>query len=53
MATDFAPNYEKKFHSKILPGLIQLLEDNSCPRVQAHAGKNEESLVLSPTQVSY
>jgi len=38
MATDFAPNYEKKFHSKILPGLINLLEDSSCPRVQAHAG---------------
>ncbi|CAL8124033.1 unnamed protein product [Orchesella dallaii] len=38
MATDFAPNYEKKFHSKILPGLISLLEDSSCPRVQAHAG---------------
>jgi hypothetical protein len=38
MATDFAPGYEKKFHSKILPGLIQLLDDNSCARVQAHAG---------------
>ena len=38
MATDFAPGYEKKFHSKILPALICLLEDHSCPRVQAHAG---------------
>lgn len=38
MATDFAPGYEKKFHSKILPALIGLLEDHSCPRVQAHAG---------------
>jgi len=38
MATDFAPGYEKKFHAKVLPGLIFLLDDNSCPRVQAHAG---------------
>jgi len=39
MATDFAPTYEKKFHAKILPGLTFLLDDYSCPRVQAHAGK--------------
>lgn len=38
MATDFAPNYEKKFHSKILPALITLLNENTCPRVQAHTG---------------
>ncbi|XP_072034276.1 importin-5-like [Amphiura filiformis] len=38
MATDFAPTLEKKFHAKIVPGLIQVLDDNEHPRVQAHAG---------------
>jgi len=42
MATDFAPNYEKKFHAKILPGLTFLLDDYTCPRVQAHAGMKLE-----------
>lgn len=38
MATDFAPVFEKKFHDKVVPGLLMLLDDNDNPRVQAHAG---------------
>ena len=38
MSTDFAPTFEKKFHDKVVPGLLMLLEDNDHPRVQAHAG---------------
>lgn len=38
MSTDFAPVFEKKFHDRVVPGLLMLLEDNANPRVQAHAG---------------
>lgn len=38
MATDFAPVFEKKFHDRVVPGLLMLLDDNANPRVQAHAG---------------
>merc|ERR1719414_2172099 len=38
MATDFAPVFEKKFHDKVVPGLLHLMDDNANPRVQAHAG---------------
>ncbi|XP_049800660.1 importin-5 [Schistocerca nitens] len=38
MSTDFAPTFEKKFHDKVVPGLLMVLEDNENPRVQAHAG---------------
>ncbi|CAG9771200.1 unnamed protein product [Ceutorhynchus assimilis] len=38
MSTDFAPVFEKKFHARVVPGLLMLLDDNANPRVQAHAG---------------
>merc|ERR1719278_2559790 len=38
MSTDFAPIFEKKFHNKVIPGLLHLMDDNANPRVQAHAG---------------
>ncbi|XP_054270328.1 importin-5 isoform X2 [Macrosteles quadrilineatus] len=38
MSTDFAPNFQKKFHNRVVPGLLNFLEDNENPRVQAHAG---------------
>ncbi|XP_078038874.1 karyopherin beta 3 [Augochlora pura] len=38
MSADFAPTFEKKFHSKVIPGLLIVLEDYENPRVQAHAG---------------
>ncbi|KAK7864488.1 hypothetical protein R5R35_003107 [Gryllus longicercus] len=38
MSTDFAPVFEKKFHDKVVPGLLMVLDDNANPRVQAHAG---------------
>ncbi|XP_068446299.1 importin-5 [Clinocottus analis] len=37
MATDFAPTFQKKFHDKVIPALLQTMEDQSNPRVQAHA----------------
>ncbi|XP_049887445.1 importin-5 [Pectinophora gossypiella] len=37
MSTDFAPIFEKKFHDKVVPGLLMVLDDNANPRVQAHA----------------
>lgn len=39
MSTDFAPVFEKKFHARVVPGLLMLLDDNANPRVQAHAGE--------------
>ena len=38
MSTDFAPIFEKKFHDKVIPGLLHLMDDHANPRVQAHAG---------------
>nr|CAG4643007.1 EOG090X00U8 [Ilyocryptus agilis] len=38
MSTDFAPTFEKKFHDKVVPGLLMVMDDNDNPRVQAHAG---------------
>merc|ERR1740128_460652 len=38
MATDFAPIFEKKFHARVVPGLLLLMDDSANPRVQAHAG---------------
>ena len=38
MSSDFAPTLQKKFHDKIVPSLLLLLDDNLNPRVQAHAG---------------
>merc|ERR1719234_1994173 len=38
MSTDFAPVFEKKFHARVLPGLLHLMSDAANPRVQAHAG---------------
>lgn len=38
MSTDFAPTFENKFHDKVIPGLLMVLDDNANPRVQAHAG---------------
>lgn len=38
MATDFAPIFEKKFHARVVPGLLMLMDDTTNPRVQAHAG---------------
>ncbi|CAG5078833.1 Similar to Ipo5: Importin-5 (Mus musculus) [Cotesia congregata] len=38
MSTDFAPTFEQKFHEKVIPGLLMVLDDNANPRVQAHAG---------------
>jgi importin-5 len=38
MATDFSPSFQKKYHSKVIPGLIMILNDEANPRVQAHGG---------------
>ncbi|EEB10904.1 Importin beta-3, putative [Pediculus humanus corporis] len=38
MSADFAPDFEKKFHDKIIPGLLHVLDDDQNPRTQAHAG---------------
>ncbi|KAJ8282166.1 hypothetical protein COCON_G00046850 [Conger conger] len=37
MATDFAPTFQKKFHDKVISSLLQTMEDQTNPRVQAHA----------------
>ncbi|XP_076804847.1 importin-5-like [Clavelina lepadiformis] len=38
MCTDFAPTMQKQYNSKIVPSLCSTLNDQSNPRVQAHAG---------------
>jgi hypothetical protein len=38
LATDFQILFQKRFHAKVMPGLLHVLEhDNVHPRVQAHA----------------
>ncbi|ORY01320.1 ARM repeat-containing protein [Basidiobolus meristosporus CBS 931.73] len=37
MSTDFANTLQKKFHEPILSNLVPVMDDTSCPRVQAHA----------------
>lgn len=36
LSTDFAPTFEKKFHDKVVDGLLHVMDDNENPRVQAH-----------------
>lgn len=38
MSTDFAQTFERKFHDRVVPGLLMVLDDSANPRVQAHAG---------------
>jgi HEAT repeat protein len=38
MAADFCPHFEKKFHSKVIPALLVLLDDYANHRIQAHSG---------------
>lgn len=36
MAFDFAPTFQKKYQSKVIPGLLFILSDELNPKVQAH-----------------
>jgi hypothetical protein len=36
MSTDFQETFQKKFHSKVVPGLLSILDDYENPRTQAH-----------------
>lgn len=38
MATDFSPDFQTKFHCKVIPELLINLDDYANPRVQSHAG---------------
>ncbi|CAF0868223.1 unnamed protein product [Rotaria sp. Silwood1] len=38
MSTDFQGTFQKKFHSKVIPGLLSILDDHENPRTQAHGG---------------
>ena len=44
MSTDFAPVFEKKFHAKVIPGLLMLMQDSANTRVQAHSGATGQLL---------
>lgn len=37
MSTDFGPEFQKMFHSSVLPGLVAVMDDKANPRVQSHA----------------
>lgn len=37
MCTDFAPYLQKSYHQAVITSLLPLMDDNSQPRVQAHA----------------
>jgi hypothetical protein len=36
LSTDFAPTFQKKYHSQIIPALMTCMNDVQNPRVQAH-----------------
>ncbi|CAH1781938.1 unnamed protein product [Owenia fusiformis] len=38
LSTDFGPIFQKKFHEKVVTGLLIVMGDYPNPRVQAHAG---------------
>ncbi|CAF1188329.1 unnamed protein product [Rotaria sp. Silwood1] len=38
MSTDFQGTFQKKFHTKVIPGLLSILDDHDNPRTQAHGG---------------
>ena len=38
MSTDFQGTFQKKFHAKVIPGLLSILDDHENPRTQAHGG---------------
>jgi len=38
MSTDFQGTFQKKFHLKVIPGLLSILDDHDNPRTQAHGG---------------
>ena len=38
MSSDFQGTFQKKFHSKVIPGLLSILDDHDHPRTQAHGG---------------
>ena len=38
MSTDFQGTFQKKFHAKVIPGLLSILDDHDHPRTQAHGG---------------
>jgi hypothetical protein len=38
MSTDFQRKFQEKFHSKIIPSLLSILDDYENPRTQAHGG---------------
>ncbi|KAL6068524.1 Importin-5 [Balamuthia mandrillaris] len=37
MSSDFGPTIQRKFHDKLIPALVQVMEDKDHPRVQSHA----------------
>ena len=53
MSTDFAPVFEKKFHARVVPGLLHLMDDTANPRVQAHAGAALVNFRLGEVGVVY
>ncbi|OWF47177.1 importin-5-like [Mizuhopecten yessoensis] len=36
ISTDFGPILQKKFHEKVVPSLLMVMDDDANPRVQAH-----------------
>ncbi len=38
MSKVFSGLFQKKFHSKVIPGLLSILDDHENPRTQAHSG---------------
>lgn len=38
MSSDFSPTMQEKFHDKIIPSLLPILDDFQNPRVLTHAG---------------
>ncbi|XP_071084426.1 importin-5-like [Haliotis cracherodii] len=36
LCTDFGPTFQKKFHQRIVSELLQIMDDEANPRVQAH-----------------
>ncbi|XP_064614966.1 importin-5-like isoform X2 [Liolophura sinensis] len=36
LSTDFGPVFQKKFHDKVVPSLLLIMDDTNHPRVQAH-----------------
>lgn len=49
MSTDFAPVFEKKFHTKVIPGLLHLMDDQVTREGRGHRARGGVGMLEDST----